>query len=266
MATQTFTRVLIEAPPMPTEPISIDPLREDLARRASDVLDYGLLNQHLQNNIKEKAEDFRRKTNLAKTFQELEIKPFDNQEVEDYKASEKKLENSKSFRSIPLFVRMYSILEKSFSFMGKLFGSGDFGEFVALSLMIVPWVVALVNIAVLIRGKFYLAAYLSPISIFGICTAYLLITESAVRKYSVKEWDWKELTFKECQSQKIPVPDFALETAIRVKEKIPSAILGVNILMDEDRMLGDPFLFMKYNGKQYYLEVWEESKFEDRME
>ena len=38
----------------------------------------------------------------------------------------------------------------------------------------------------------------------------------------------------------------------------------MEVLMSTERLLGDPFLVVKHGGQKFYLEVWEESKFEGR--
>src|SRR6185369_13180953 len=78
----------------------------------------------------------------------------------------------------------------------------------------------------------------------------------------VTEWHWTILSFQACGYRKIEIPDIALDTATRIKELLPNAVLSVEILMGNFRTIGDPFLRLDEVNETYYLEAWKEPKFE----
>ena len=57
------------------------------------------------------------------------------------------------------------------------------------------------------------------------------------------------------------VPDFVLQTAITIKKRLPEATFFVDVCQKE-KLNVDPFLVMQFRGESYYLEVWNEPKFE----
>lgn len=64
------------------------------------------------------------------------------------------------------------------------------------------------------------------------------------------------------------IPEFALSTAIQLKEKLPNADFYVVELRQESILMRkptpDPFLVMSCGSKLYYLHVWDEPMFEYR--
>lgn len=60
------------------------------------------------------------------------------------------------------------------------------------------------------------------------------------------------------------VPDFALQTALDLKAKLPEVELFIESF--EKRKVHDPFLVAVYGGKWYYLEVWNEPGFKQQRE
>lgn len=69
-----------------------------------------------------------------------------------------------------------------------------------------------------------------------------------------------------------PIPEFVLRKAVAVKEKLPKADIRVHELIEERLRFGvmnnrtlDPFLSVEFNGEFYYIEVWDEPKFEAKM-
>ena len=57
------------------------------------------------------------------------------------------------------------------------------------------------------------------------------------------------------------IPEFVLEKAIRIKEHLPEAEFYVEHF---EKGRPDPFLVVQYKQKEYYIEVWDEPKFEGR--
>lgn len=60
------------------------------------------------------------------------------------------------------------------------------------------------------------------------------------------------------ESYDYPVPEFVLLRACELKEELPLAKFEV------EYMRVDPFLVMVYGSKRYYIDVWDEPKFEGR--
>lgn len=60
-----------------------------------------------------------------------------------------------------------------------------------------------------------------------------------------------------------PIPEHVLNKAIQIKERLPS----VDFFVDELRSnrIPDPFLLVKLGREEYYIEVWDEPKFEGRI-
>jgi hypothetical protein len=65
---------------------------------------------------------------------------------------------------------------------------------------------------------------------------------------------WVRRSFSEIA---FPVPEFVLQTACDLKEKLPNAYLAVEYL----ESTADPFLILRYQKADYYMEVWSESKY-----
>ncbi len=83
----------------------------------------------------------------------------------------------------------------------------------------------------------------------------LLPSYIKIRKYAwVKTW---------LDAYKEPIPLFALSLATQVIELLPEAQFQVDSLVCEERVL-DPFLVMKYRDQLFYLDVWDEPRFEGR--
>ncbi len=74
---------------------------------------------------------------------------------------------------------------------------------------------------------------------------------------------------EEIGAYKLPVPEFVLNKAIQIKREIPDARIFIESLQD----FPDPFLVIAtkhpqyecLNEEEYYVEVWEEPKFEGRI-
>lgn len=60
-----------------------------------------------------------------------------------------------------------------------------------------------------------------------------------------------------------PVPEFVLDKAIRIKEQLPEVHFHIQHLQDPK---ADPFLVASiYGGEVYYIEAWDEPRFEGRV-
>lgn len=70
-------------------------------------------------------------------------------------------------------------------------------------------------------------------------------------------YSWERSTIEKYDS---PIPDFALSRAIELKQELRQANFEIEYL----RVNPDPFLVMVYGDKRYYIDVWDEPKFEGR--
>jgi hypothetical protein len=69
-----------------------------------------------------------------------------------------------------------------------------------------------------------------------------------------------------------PVPDFALERAMQIRKLVSGTVFGIATLTETvtgveteySPIPPDPFLVMEYGGLSFFLDVWDEPKFEGR--
>ena len=78
---------------------------------------------------------------------------------------------------------------------------------------------------------------------------------------TVIEVSWRRILLSACKEE---VPLFALRKAVQVKKACPEAILEVDELIEEKKLI-DPFLVARLDDETYYLEVWKEPKFEETL-
>lgn len=71
-------------------------------------------------------------------------------------------------------------------------------------------------------------------------------------------WLWSRV---ELERYYEPVPAFALQTALRLKQIVPDVKLYVESFEKQQRT-SDPFLVARLDGAEVYLEVWDEPQFE----
>lgn len=81
--------------------------------------------------------------------------------------------------------------------------------------------------------------------------------------------DWAKGYFSEAgwtktalPAYKQPVPEFVLDKAIRIKEKVPDVQFHVQHMREAK---ADPFLVAHLNSEIYYIEAWDEPRFEGRI-
>jgi hypothetical protein len=258
---ETFNRVTLEVPA--AEEITIDPLQQELAVKAKRLLGYGLLEDHLQGGVVTQARERAELTTLAQTLGELDIQPLDTQEVESYQRKEQKKLNRKSFFALPRYAQLCVLLNKM---LDKMFSPFEKHlEWLACILLICIAIGGVSGIVFLCVGQWLTAEILSPLTFLTLCMAYAISLTDRVEKLTLQKWGWTKLTFADCYERKVEIPPFALDTAVRVKEKMPDADLFVEAATSTDLSLGDPFLCLRHGGITYYLEVWEESSFEREL-
>jgi hypothetical protein len=82
-----------------------------------------------------------------------------------------------------------------------------------------------------------------------------------VAKYKFANCPWgHQWVSSRIEKYASPIPEFALSRAIELKEELPHATFEVDFLQANP----DPFLVMVYGGIRYYIDVWDEPKFEGR--
>jgi hypothetical protein len=72
---------------------------------------------------------------------------------------------------------------------------------------------------------------------------------------------WKEQSL---EGYKEEVPEFVLNKAVQIAEKVP----GTKFFVEELKVVTktvDPFLIARHGGEEYYIEVWDEPKFEGKL-
>ncbi len=69
---------------------------------------------------------------------------------------------------------------------------------------------------------------------------------------------------EELKEYRKPVPEFAIARAIELKRELPQAYFYVDELAGGTYITLDPFMVLGYGGNLYYIDVWNEPKFEGR--
>lgn len=59
-----------------------------------------------------------------------------------------------------------------------------------------------------------------------------------------------------------PIPEFVLDKAIRIKERIPEVVFHVHYINEPK---ADPFLIAQLGKEIYYVEAWDEPRFESQL-
>lgn len=97
------------------------------------------------------------------------------------------------------------------------------------------------------------AAHLLPI---GVVLGALL--GAAIGKVTTgNSFEWDGVPIRE---YRLPIPEFAIRKAIAVSRALPSAQLYVESI--RQKPMADPFLVAVLGRERYYIEVWDEPKFE----
>lgn len=70
---------------------------------------------------------------------------------------------------------------------------------------------------------------------------------------------WSHTTLTEYEQ---PIPEFVLDKALRIKERLPEVIFQVQHLNEPK---ADPFLIAHLGKEIYYIEAWDEPRFENTL-
>lgn len=238
------------------EDLTSDSLSESLGLKAKEVLGYGLLVERAPDiaEMKKKAVD---SSTLAQALSEIGKEPFVRETVVAYKLEEQKRQNRKSLFALPLYIQLYALFDRAWKRVLPVNPS----DFLSALIMIISAGIAMSSITAFSDHEWMYGILLSPGILAAFSVLYIMVINNVRSKVTVQEWEWKRLTFAECYKRKIEIPQFALSTAVQVKEKLPNAQLFVEVLTSKNRQLADPFLVAVY-GEEVHLEVWEESRFE----
>lgn len=100
---------------------------------------------------------------------------------------------------------------------------------------------------------------------------YQLAESSRITKEKIsdsfREWtigyfhpaEWHHTPLSEYER---PVPEFVLNKAIRIKEALPGVVFHIHFLSEPK---ADPFLIAQCDKEIYYIEAWDEPRFEDTL-
>ncbi len=102
-----------------------------------------------------------------------------------------------------------------------------------------------------------------PFLIVGIISGIAVYTVSFDPPTSLA-WEWSTLDIGAVAN----VPEFALQTALDVKRKVEGhhIYMRVNVLRNREQQARDPFLIVRFNGQDYYVEVWNEPGYKQQRQ
>lgn len=74
---------------------------------------------------------------------------------------------------------------------------------------------------------------------------------------------WRRMSLAEASASGGPgVPEFVARKAEQVAERVPTAVIEVDALESQQQFY-DPFLVVKMGAEEYYIEVWDETSFNE---
>ena len=227
MATKTLKR-------KPLETVSDEDYAgiRELAERSQKLLCYHAL--------KRTCEQRRTTDDLVRAMSDLDIHPFDEKSVEKYKKKQAFRARRKDAQTVACAVTLGVLV----ACLATL----------VVSLLVWP-VWACLAVGSSICGIVALGAFLTGVA----CVGTIIFMEEQLN-FSILDVEWK---MSELKYYDHPVPEFALETACNLKEKCPGAEFFVDWMDSRRVFLNDPFLVVgDRTGKKYYIEVWNEPKFQ----
>lgn len=213
----------------------------ELGEQAKRTLGY----YRLSNDISTKQAAIKNSTNtmtLAQTLKELQIEPFTDRAVEEYQDAQ--LTRTAGFMASHPICRILTVM---------------FGWPFCYSLGIMAVLIYSQSQSTpdyhLIRSSIICGI---AAAIFGILAAW-----AAHKREVAKRWSWQTIEISQYQAE---IPAFVLRKAIAIKERLPDAKFAILQLVyqkpEKQPVYADPFLRVKYNDLEYYIEVWDEPKFE----
>jgi hypothetical protein len=222
------TTALLEREPIAIPKMSEEvELRVELAREAEKKLGYSALTNALaeQGAIHE----------LPAALSGLGIQPFSLESVQTYQAA--KLAEVNGQRKPSFFQRHAE------------------GVFVALVLVVLASFLAGLTFA----EKGHRGLTITCFVLTGV--SFLSLASAEVFEPKVTTWHWGR---RALQGYPGEIPEFILQRALAIQEKVPEAEFYVEHLSKE-RRVADPFLVVSHARRSYYVDVWEEPRFEGRL-
>ena len=239
------TLLLREA--LPESKLDLDKVSDDLvqagvnqlAQEAKEILGYGLSPMTADTykfRAKEKISLVFDKLRLTNALRELDIRPFNLAAVHVYQYKQKFAANKWRNRN----ARAFHLSVATF--------------LVSLCIGVILWVVSTWSPAV---GR--------PLCFFGVLGTTAIV--SGITTYIISEMNlflptrqWVKTRIEHYDE---PVPEFALQTAILLKKKLPEAEFYIEHLA----YTPDPFLMVQLGKSDLvYIEVWDESNFKAKRE
>lgn len=215
---------------------------DDLAAAAAEHLGYTALIKNLP-ALRAATRD---RVSLKQAMADLGVAPFNNRDVARYQTK---------------MARVHTPLTTWALIFSHNFAFGLFiGGLAALS---VSGASCLILYAISV-----VPAWLSQICWGGLVTAMIGCLVGAA---FVIATNGKTITYAEWRAIPIelyhrPIPEFALQTAVDIKQRCPEARFVIEELQFKQRTL-DPFLAVRDSeGNTYYLEVWNEPRFVQKRE
>lgn len=221
----------------------LDPKIIELANNAHELLGY----DHLQNAVVDREEMIREDNPffyLAKTFTDLDIQPFTEESVRWYEEQER---------------------YKAMGFLGKhqlICGMIGFFSWV---FAVICFVMGFVQTA---DDQTFLQNYRYPNFMwFGVTVVFMGLTLWVIN-FRIKESRWKWLSL-ELKNYHRPVPESVLIKALEIQKRLPKTLFFVEQLTytEPNVYTGSWQAFLKvcYGVESYYIEVWDEPRFETKL-
>lgn len=208
---------------------------DQLAQTAASTLGYKVLRDQLP-KLRMEAEE---RVSLKKAMSDLGIEPYSAKAVKQY-------QSEMARRATPLATKATALAIVAVLLL--FWGAG-----VTFLFSLIACIVCGVSEALAVPTWLAATAWFS---LGGTVATFLVIGFSGERKLTYAEW-----TPIPISTYLRPVPEFALQTAVDLKETCPEAVFFIEELQLKERTL-DPFLVVHdSNGNKYYLEVWNEPGF-----
>lgn len=210
---------------------------DQLAKTAADTLGYRELLTQLP-NLRQDAE---KRASLKKAMSELGIEVFNLKAVEHYQSKMARRATPLTTKAIELALTMVILLFclGGVTFAGSLIACVVCG--IAEALTVPTWLAAIHWTSLGVTIAIYVG---------------IVVPGGYDRKLTYAEW-----TPIPIGKYTRPIPEFALQTAVDLKQKCPEAEFFVEELQLKKRAL-DPFLVVHDSqGNKHYLEVWNEPGF-----
>jgi hypothetical protein len=240
---------------------AVDPLlfeeesRVDLAKQAKTLLGYEKLHDQIafKNNTIKKIEKAVEAAKVA--FANVGLEPLTDQSVQLYKAKKVHWETRKCFW------RNFCNSERGIQAMTAFPVTAVLGAVVF-------------GLSIMITDPNHLSAYrffdrIGPVYFSFCALSFLMWPVIAASRYATKKtaytFSWARRDLRHCNDE---VPLFAVSHAVALKKELPTADFQVESFTRNGyqcrSVVFDPFLIMNLDGIEFYIDVWNEPKYEAR--